>query len=89
MADVNKKCIRFREIRNKLVAHLDLQTAISTASSPLTAVTDERIDDALASIREYMNKFKIHFTGYQTEFEDTVLLDDATSLIDTLQRAER
>src|SRR5205814_2375279 len=52
---LHSQCAPFREWRNKNLAHIDLLTAMKAAPNPLPGVSRQMIEDALASVRDYLN----------------------------------
>ncbi len=55
------QCGAFRVRRNKELAHLDLATALKQLPNPLPGVSRNMIEDALQSVRDFMNAIEVHY----------------------------
>lgn len=87
LKQVEKFCKPLKTIRNRRLAHSDLKTILSPTTNALPAISVSDIKNTLDSVAQYMNTFKLHFTGYTCDFEDPSLLDDATGLIEALRNS--
>lgn len=81
-------CEKFREIRNKRVAHNDLVVALDEYDSPLPGVSRADIEKALFHARNVMNKIELHFNDSQTLYEEIIipLKNDGRSVLIWLQK---
>ncbi|WP_342058506.1 AbiU2 domain-containing protein [Aeromonas sp. OTU364] len=81
-------CEKFREIRNKRVAHNDLVVALDEYDSPLPGVSRADIEKALFHARNLMNKVELHFNDSQTLYEEIIipLENDGRSVLIWLQK---
>ncbi|MBL0524110.1 hypothetical protein [Aeromonas dhakensis] len=81
-------CKKFREIRNKRVAHNDLVVALDEDGSPLPGVSRADIENALVHARNLMNKVELHFNDSQTLYEEIIipLTNDGRSVLVLLQK---
>lgn len=78
-------CSPFREWRNKHIAHFDLPTAMKTRLTPLPEVSREKIDNALSTLREYLNAIEQHYDNSESEYQNVVMSDDSDALIETIR----
>jgi hypothetical protein len=83
------QCQVFRVRRHKTLAHLDLPTALKQLAQPLPGVSRQMIEDALESVRGYMNAFEAHYNDSEWGYEYFVLNHGATSLLATLRAGLR
>lgn len=81
-------CEKFREIRNKRVAHNDLVVALDGDDSPLPGVSRADIEQALVHARDLMNKVELYFNDSQTLYEEIILplTNDGRSVLIWLQK---
>lgn len=81
-------CEKFRNIRNKRVAHNDLVTALEEEGSPLPGVSRNEIETALEHSRNIMNKVELHFNDSQTLYDEIILplTNDGRSVLTWLQK---
>jgi hypothetical protein len=79
------KCAAFRERRHKQLAHLDLATSLKLSSQPLPAISQSMIEDALKSVRDYMNAIEGHYNDSEWGYEDFIMRDGADTLLITLR----
>ncbi len=85
---VRSNCNFARTNRNRRIAHTDLKTYFQEHPESLPSVTKEKIEEALLTVREVMNKFELHFSQNETGYEYLVLPDGANSLIGCLYDAK-
>jgi hypothetical protein len=85
--EVVDSCGPLREVRNRRIAHSDLNTVLGLSETPIPGISRQSVEDALRSIREYVNAFRVYFLYSPMRFEDLAMIDDATSLIHNLKRA--
>ena len=81
-------CEKFREIRNKRVAHNDLVVALDEYDFPLPGVSRADVEKALFHARNLMNKVELHFNDSQTLYEEIIipLKNDGRSVLIWLQK---
>lgn len=70
-------CEKFRQLRNKRVAHRDLSHAIGLAEPPLPGISREDVETALLLVREAMNKTELHHSRSQTAYEQMIVPYDS------------
>lgn len=63
------RCDSFRQLRNKAIGHRDLGAAIRREENPLPGISRPYVEDALASLRDFMNGIELHFRRGGTYFE--------------------
>lgn len=76
-----------RERRNRVVAHLDAPTVLSTDPDPLPGVTRAEFEAVLALIRSLMNKIESRFRRSTTAYDTSVAHGDADHLVFYLEQA--
>jgi len=88
LEELTRVCEKFRNIRNKRVAHNDLVTALEEESSPLPGVSRAELEKALEHSRNIMNKVDMHFKDSQTRYQDIILpiANDGRSVLILLQK---
>lgn len=61
-------CEKFRLLRNKRIAHLDLNHAMKTTKEALPGISRAYVENALKILREYLDKIELFYkkstTGY-------------------------
>ncbi|PHV21333.1 hypothetical protein CSQ92_18460 [Janthinobacterium sp. BJB446] len=83
------QCNAFRVRRHKTLAHLDLLTALNQLPQPLPGVSRQMIEDALKSVREYMNAIEAHYNDSEWGYEHFILNHGAGALLTTLRAGLR
>ena len=82
-----KACETLKALRDKWIAHRDLNLALETSSSPLPGIAFEELESALEAIRAVMNRLEVHYSlpevGYQYV---SSIGSDADSLIYYLRK---
>jgi len=66
-----KACEKFRKLRNKRIAHGDLQHAMRKAGKPLPGISRDDVKKALSLLSEYMNIVELHYNNSQTGYSLT------------------
>lgn len=87
--EIHNHCEVFRLRRHKTLAHLDLHTMMSQLSQPLPEVSRKMIDDALESVRDFMNSIEIHYNDSEWGYEYFILNQGAGALMETLRAGLR
>ncbi len=80
-------CIPFRDRRNRIVAHIDLATALKVHSEPIPGISRQMVEDVLKVIRQLMNRIEIYFTNSETGYQHFIQTGDGESLIWVLKDA--
>ncbi|WP_065204318.1 AbiU2 domain-containing protein [Shewanella woodyi] len=70
---LKNSCENFRKLRNKRIAHADLEHAIGTNKELLPGISRQYIEDALALLRDFMNTFELVINDSQTLYEELIL----------------
>lgn len=86
---LHKQCEPFRTRRHKTLAHLDLQVALRTPATPLPDVSRQMIEDALLTLRNYLNVIELHFNGSEWGYEHFIMTSDGDALIANLRAGLR
>lgn len=86
---LHTQCSPFRVRRDKKLAHLDLPTALRTGPQPLPAISRQMVEDALLTIRTYLNTIEAHYNDSELRYEQFVMASDGEALIATLQAGQR
>jgi hypothetical protein len=68
---------KFRKLRNKRIAHADLEHALKVAEDPLPGISRADIEQALDALRRVMNKVELHYDNSQTLYEETIVAHEA------------
>jgi len=66
-------CGKFRDLRNKRVAHRDLTHALGLEREPLPGISREDVEGALACLRAAMNAAEYHFRASTTAYEVVIV----------------
>lgn len=62
-------CQKFRDLRNKRIAHADLLYALEKTEEPLAGVSRQYIETALELLRDYINTVQLHYKDSSTAYE--------------------
>ena len=87
--ELHIQCKVFRIRRHKTLAHLDLPTALKQLPQPLPGVSRQMIEDALRSVRDYMNAIEAHYNDSQVGYEHFILNDGVNALLTMLRNGLR
>jgi hypothetical protein len=86
---LHQQCDSFRARRHKKLAHLDLQVALRTPATPLPDVSRQMIEDALLSLRTYLNAIEMHFNNSEWGYDHFIMTSDGDALVATLRAGLR
>lgn len=86
---IHDQCQVFRIRRHKILAHLDLSTAMKQLSQPLPSVSRQMIENALETIRDYMNAIEAHYNDSEWGYDDFILNHGSEALLATLRAGLR
>lgn len=86
---LHTQCVAFRHRRHKKLAHLDLSTALRTSRQPLPGVSRQMIEDALLTIRTYLNAIEMHYNNSEWGYEHFIMGNDGDALVATLRAGLR
>lgn len=85
--DIENKTAFARDWRHRRLAHLDLALATARITKPLEIASRQLVEDALSSIRNFMNGIDNHYRNSTTPYEHGIQsLGGVGALIYTLQR---
>ena len=87
--DFKDKCNKFRKLRNKQLAHLDLNTIIDKKAAPLPGVSRKNIEEALEILRTYMNKIEGFYNNSEVGYEHSAMLSGAEKLVSKIKSGLR
>ncbi len=79
---------KIRNLRNKLIAHSDLQTKLELKPKPLAGISLEEVEEMLKSLRKIFNRIEQKFRGSKTNFDGVFSLDDAENIIGHLKNSK-
>jgi hypothetical protein len=82
-------CEPFRVWRNKRIAHSDLTTALKLSDEPLPGISRSSIEEALASVRVFMNRANHQFFNSHTAYEHFQTSTGGDRLLQLLERADQ
>jgi hypothetical protein len=89
LAMFRTRCAPFRELRNKTLAHYDLDTALQRAT-PLPPTSREMVNGALETLRDYMNAIEGYYEDSETAYNHFVMhASDGDSLAHLLKAGLR
>jgi hypothetical protein len=80
-------CEPIRQLRNRLLAHDDLATALKYHPDPLPGISRAYIEEALEKIRRLLGDIEEHFRGSRTSHQYIISSNDGESLISALESA--
>jgi hypothetical protein len=86
---LHTQCQVFREWRNKKLAHLDLATAKKSSPNPIPGVSRQMIEDALKTLREYLNAIEAHYNDSEMGYEQFLMSSDGDALVGVLREGLR
>ncbi len=86
LAAVDEQCQPLRRLRNRRIAHRDLESALKQGAD-LPGLSRARIESALESIREFMNAYQLHLDGSQRMYADVLTESDGDTLVRALKVA--
>ena len=84
LKELSAKSQKIRDLRNKLIAHSDLNIKLGK-NEPLPGVSRSEIEDILQLIREIFNLLEGYFVSGKTVFNDYMVMNDAEFLISILE----
>lgn len=87
LEDLQTYCEPVRQIRNRLLAHDDLATALQYHSDPLPGINQAFIEGVLEKIRKLLGDIEERFRGSRTSHQYVISSDDGESLIFALESA--
>jgi len=67
---LKSKCEKFRLLRNKRIAHLDLGHAMKTTEEALPGISREYVENALKLLRDYLDTVEIHYKNSTTGYDN-------------------
>lgn len=86
---VHEICDQFRALRNKKLAHLDLDHALERSANPIPYASREQVEKALLSMRTYMNHIEGYFYDSEYAYNLFVMSSDGNHLVWMLKSALR
>jgi len=86
---IHTQCQVFRVRRHKELAHLDLPTALKQLPQPIPGVSRQMIEDAMLSVRDYMNAIEAHYNDSEWGYEHFIMGNGAGALVATLRAGLR
>jgi hypothetical protein len=86
IANLHDKCQVFRKRRNKLLAHLELNTVMQSSSNALPGISRQLIEEALKFMRDYMNTIDGYYYQRETDYEHFLMsYTDGEALVSMLK----
>ncbi|MUK76603.1 hypothetical protein GNP84_06740 [Aliivibrio fischeri] len=67
--ELEENCAHFRLLRNKRIAHGDLNHAMKVADEPLPGISQLYVETALENLRRYMNAIEMHYFNSETAYD--------------------
>lgn len=71
-SEIEKQVYKFRELRNKKIAHLDLEHELEISDSPLEGISKSYVEESLRLLRTYMNTVQHHYFNCETAYQHQV-----------------
>jgi len=89
-AELKNSCEKFRLLRNKRIAHIDLSHRLQVAEEQLPVTSREDIKISLKLLSDFMNKIEENMFGAYTDYDGilTPLDSDGDALLRALRRAD-
>jgi hypothetical protein len=87
LEQLQEHCEPVRQIRNRVLAHRDLDTVLQYHPDPLPGISQAYIDKVLEEIGQLLGDIEKHFRGSPTEYRYVISPGDAESLILALESA--
>lgn len=81
-------CLPIKQLRNRILAHGDLATALQYHPDPLPGISRAFIEDTLKKIRDIINDIEKKYFESTMFFEDVISQNDANSLIYVIESAK-
>ena len=76
-----------RQMRNRLLAHDDLATALRYHPDPLPGISRAYIEEILERVRSFLGNIEEHFLGSRISHELVITSNDSESLVFALESA--
>lgn len=91
IATLKLRTAKFRELRNKRIAHADLEHSLKVEDDPLPGISRDDVERALAALRDVMNTVESHYDGSQTLYEETIVAygADGNALLSVLEKGHK
>jgi AbiU2 len=77
MKELSTRCEKFRALRNKRIAHADLDHALKIAEDPLPGISREDVENALKALRDLLNFIEHFYTNSQTLYAEVIVPYDS------------
>lgn len=77
IGELKARSEKFRKLRNKRIAHADLEHALKVAEDPLPGISRTDVEEALDALRRVMNAVELHYDNSQTLYEETIVAYEA------------
>lgn len=87
--DLVEYCRPIRDLRNRILAHDDLATALHYHPEPIPGISRADVEGALQRIRQLITRVEQRFRDSETDYREVIGTGLADSLLDALERARR
>lgn len=77
--ELKEACSKFRELRNKRIAHADLGHSLDLVEESLPGVSRAYVENSLRLLREYINIINKHRTNSTTLYDQTIENPDGSA----------
>jgi hypothetical protein len=84
-----KTCQLIKKRRNKQLAHFDRETLLNEKACPIPGLSRKEIEEALKTLRTFMNSIEAYFLDSTTAYHDAVISWDGDVLASVLKRGLR
>ncbi len=87
LQEIRAHAAPFKELRNRMIGHTDLRTALASTADPTMAVARPHVAKARTLIAELLNKISVQYTGTSHLFERVFMHGNGEDLIFYLKTA--
>ena len=88
LADLERYCKPIRDVRDRLIAHDDLATALDYHPDPLAGISRAFVEGSLLRLREWFGTIEALYRGNPTSHEYVISRGDGDYLMSVLQSAQ-
>ena len=89
LVNYRQSCEKVIHRRNKQLAHYDLATLMAAKSTPIPGPSRQEIEDALLTLRAFMNALQRNFTDAETAYSEFILTTDGDLMLSILKQGLR
>lgn len=79
----------FRKLRNRTIAHCDLESALHPEKNSLPGISRLSVDTALNAVVDFLDVFEAWYLESQTQYRSPITYQDGRFLLRALEQARR